>query len=237
MYILLIARHTNYIISWYIWNEVHLAVAATGLDCERLLAGCIAWLPWEFSRSRTAADQTIRSQVRVCWAEAVYGLVLLSCVHLNIKSIQCSHSCTIRPIISSRHVCLLCAQDLFSCASMTDSWGLEARLWSCWAGGACMKGAAWSFRRLHWPCSIYGDTASAEVRAFILLELHRAAQTCCEGSCQGSEFVFTGPPTLAYRQTIMSMRSYSWSRKFTYTLVKNSVFHNSWHKILVKMSE
>ena len=59
-------------------------------------------------------------------------------------------------------------------------------------------GAAWSIRRLHWPCSIYGDMASANVTAFILA-LRRAVQSCCEGSCQGSEFVFIqdvlAPPT------------------------------------------
>ena len=49
-----------------------------------------------------------------------------------------------------------------------------------------LKGAAYSIRYLHWPCSIYSDTASAEVRAFILCELCRAVQSCC----QGSEFVF-----------------------------------------------
>ena len=38
-------------------------------------------------------------------------------------------------------------------------------------------------RRLHWPCSICGDTASAEVRAEV-------EQRCCEGICQGSVFVF-----------------------------------------------
>ena len=51
-------------------------------------------------------------------------------------------------------------------------------------------GSAWSIRRLHWPCSIFCDTASAEIRAFILLELHGAVKSCCKGSCQGSEIVF-----------------------------------------------
>jgi hypothetical protein len=206
-------------------------VAATGLECERLLVGCIAWLPGEFSRSRAAADQRIPSQVLVCWAEAVYGLVLLSCVHLNIKSIQCSHSCTIQPIISSRYVCLLYAHDLFSCANMTDSWGLEARLWSCWAGGVCMKGAAWSFWRLRWPCSIYGDTASAEVRAFILLELRRAAQTCCERSCQGSEFVFyrTSHPRLLSNNHVNAELQLK-SEVYIHLSQRHlNSFNNSWH--------
>jgi hypothetical protein len=40
----------------------------------------------------------------------------------------------------------------------------------------CNKGIAWSIHRLYWPCSIYGDTASAGVRAFILLALRGALQ-------------------------------------------------------------
>jgi hypothetical protein len=53
-----------------------------------------------------------------------------------------------------------------------------------------LKGTAWSIRRMHWPCSIYGDPPSTEVRAFMLLVLHGAAQSCCEGSFQVIEFVF-----------------------------------------------
>jgi hypothetical protein len=54
-------------------------------------------------------------------------------------------------------------------------------------------------RSRHWPCSIYGDMATAEVRAFTLLELHRAAQSCFEGS----EFVFIQdlPPSPAVNQS------------------------------------
>ena len=37
------------------------------------------------------------------------------------------------------------------------------------------KGASWSIRCLHWSCGIYGDTASAEVMALILVALRRAA--------------------------------------------------------------
>lgn len=63
-----------------------------------------------------------------------------------------------------------------------------------------IKGAAWSFGGLQWPRSIYGDTASAEGRAFTLLAFSGAVQSCCEGSCQGSEFVFIQdippPPTV-----------------------------------------
>ena len=36
-----------------------------------------------------------------------------------------------------------------------------------------------------------------------------ALESCCEGRCQGSECVYTGPPAPTYRQSIMSMRSYT----------------------------
>jgi hypothetical protein len=46
-------------------------------------------------------------------------------------------------------------------------------------------------RCLQWPYSIiYCDAASAAVRVFILIELSGAEQSCYDGRCQGSEFVF-----------------------------------------------
>lgn len=77
-----------------------------------------------------------------------------------------------------------------------------------------LKGAAWSIRCLHWPCSIYGDTASAEVRAFTLLVLCGAAQSCWaellwRNLSRKVACVNTGPPSPTYRQPIMSMWSYT----------------------------
>jgi hypothetical protein len=37
---------------------------------------------------------------------------------------------------------------------------------------------AWSIRCLHWSCSIYGDMASAEVKAFILLAVQTSSSNC-----------------------------------------------------------
>jgi hypothetical protein len=42
------------------------------------------------------------------------------------------------------------------------------------SGPRFFPGAAWSIRRLHWACSIYGVKPSEEVRAFLLLVLRRA---------------------------------------------------------------
>jgi hypothetical protein len=64
------------------------------------------------------------------------------------------------------------------------------------------KGLVWSSRLLHWPCSVYGDMASAEVRAFILLAL-------CGAAVKKVSLHLYRTSTLTYRQPIMSMQSYT----------------------------
>ena len=77
-----------------------------------------------------------------------------------------------------------------------------------------LKGAAWSNRHLRWPCSVYGDTASAEVGIHTSCALRSSAElsraVVKEVVKEVSLFLYkTFHPHLQFCQTIMSMQSYT----------------------------